>query len=301
VFFNHGSGSTDAQHTAGQAPVFLKHGYSFLYLCRRDQGLSAGQAPFMLDLLQSEEATKDKRARQHLQFILVIGDTLDDASAALSSLRSLAGIDSHRVAMVGHSFGGQLTLFAAERDATVHGVVTFAAAANSWGHSVELRERTQQLPSLLYRDPAAFGRSPLQLVSHPSGSWLAPETKRRHGMNRQIGQGCIFFRLSVVSTFVTAVSADGLSTSGWPGTSNEGNFYEATRLPIADIFGLHLACATHAIPLNFPKRRVLAEIDTFLARRSVYALRRSVPRSNSIDVAWWNHFRQPIVDSNEGC
>jgi dienelactone hydrolase len=150
VLFNHGSGSTDAQHTAGQtmaeaaatlAPVFLKHGYAFLYLCRRGQGLSAGQAPFMRDLLQREEATKDKQARQHLQFILVTGDQLDDASAALSSLKSQAGIDSHRVAMVGHSFGGQLALFAAERDATVRGVVTFAAAANSWGRSVELRER----------------------------------------------------------------------------------------------------------------------------------------------------------------
>jgi carboxymethylenebutenolidase len=53
VLFNHGSGAQDAQHTAGQtmaeaaanlAPLFLKHGYAFLYLCRRGQGLSADQA-----------------------------------------------------------------------------------------------------------------------------------------------------------------------------------------------------------------------------------------------------------------
>src|SRR5215472_5237686 len=74
VLFNHGSGAEDAQHTAGQtmaeaaanlAPVFLKHGYAFFYLCRRGQGLSADQAPFMQDLLKREEATKGKPARQH--------------------------------------------------------------------------------------------------------------------------------------------------------------------------------------------------------------------------------------------
>ena len=69
VLFNHGSGAADAQHTAGQtmaeaaatlAPLFLKHGYAFFYLCRRGQGLSADQAPFMQDLLQREESAKGK-------------------------------------------------------------------------------------------------------------------------------------------------------------------------------------------------------------------------------------------------
>src|SRR5215469_8216375 len=44
IFFNHGSGAEDPQHTAGRtmaeaasdlAPVFVKHGYAFFYLCRR--------------------------------------------------------------------------------------------------------------------------------------------------------------------------------------------------------------------------------------------------------------------------
>jgi dienelactone hydrolase len=130
-----------AEAAANLAPVFLKHGYAFLYFCRRGQGLSADQAPFMQDILQREEATKDKEARQHMQFILVTGDQLDDASAGVAFVKSLARIDSHRIAVVGHSFGGQLTLFAAERDASVRAVVTFAAAANSWAHSSELRER----------------------------------------------------------------------------------------------------------------------------------------------------------------
>ena len=52
VLFCHGSGGTDADHTAGipiteaaekLAPPFLKQGYAFLYLFRRGQGLSADQ------------------------------------------------------------------------------------------------------------------------------------------------------------------------------------------------------------------------------------------------------------------
>src|SRR4030095_17257171 len=90
VLFNHGSGAADAQHTAGQtmaeaaanlAPIFLKHGYAFFYLCRRVQGVSADEAPFMQDLLKREEAAKGKEARQHLHYVLVTGEQLDDSLA----------------------------------------------------------------------------------------------------------------------------------------------------------------------------------------------------------------------------
>lgn len=149
VLFNHGSGA-DAQHTAGQtmaeaaanlAPVFLKHGYAFLYLCRRGQGLSADQAPFMQDLLQREEEAKGKEARQHLNYILATTDQLDDSLAALSFLKTAPGIDAKRVAIVGHSFGGMLTLLDAERDSAIRAEVTFGAGANSWRGSPELRQR----------------------------------------------------------------------------------------------------------------------------------------------------------------
>ncbi|MGH9714845.1 MAG: alpha/beta hydrolase family protein [Candidatus Acidiferrales bacterium] len=150
VLFNHGSGEVDAAHTAGMpiteaaerlAPTFVKHGYAFLYLFRRGQGLSADQAPFLQDVLRKEEATKGKQARQHLQFILLTTDQLDDVLAALSFLKEAPGIDSHRIALAGHSFGGQLTLLAAETDSSVRAAVTFGAAANSWERSLELRER----------------------------------------------------------------------------------------------------------------------------------------------------------------
>ncbi len=150
VLFNHGSGGVDAATTAGMpindaaeklAPLFLKHGYAFLCLFRRGQGLSADQAPFMQDLLTREEAAKGKEVRKHLQFILLTTDQLDDVSAALSFLKTVPGIDAKRIAVAGHSFGGQLTLLVAERDSAVRAAVTFGAAANSWQGSPELRER----------------------------------------------------------------------------------------------------------------------------------------------------------------
>lgn len=150
LLFNHGSGDADAAHTAGMtmieaaetlAPVFLKHGYAFLYLFRRGQGLSADQGPFMQDLLQRQEAAEGKEARQHLQFILLTTDHFSDVMAALSFLKTAPGIDAHRIAVAGHSFGGQLALLVAERDTRLRAVVTFAAAAGSWERSPELRER----------------------------------------------------------------------------------------------------------------------------------------------------------------
>jgi carboxymethylenebutenolidase len=150
VLFNHGSGGTDANHTAGLTmteaaerlgPLFVKHGYAFLYPCRRGHGLSADQAPYMQDLLNREEAARGQEARQHLQFILATTDHLDDVLAALSYLKSAPPIDSDRIAVAGHSFGGQLTLLAAERDRTLRAAFTFGAAAASWDRSPELRER----------------------------------------------------------------------------------------------------------------------------------------------------------------
>jgi carboxymethylenebutenolidase len=150
VLFCHGSGGADAGHTAGLpiteageklAPLFLKHGYAFMYLFRRGQGLSADQGPFMQNILQHEETAKGKEARQHLQFVLASTDHLDDVMAGLSFLKAAPAIDAKRVAISGHSFGGQLTLLAAERDNTLRAAVAFAAAANSWERSSELRER----------------------------------------------------------------------------------------------------------------------------------------------------------------
>jgi dienelactone hydrolase len=174
VLFVHGSG-TDALHTSGfaiteaaerLAPTFTKHGYAFLYLFRRGQGLSADQGFFMQDLLQREKDTKGEEARKHLQFVLLTTDHLDDVTAGLSSLKSLPGVDSRRIALVGHSFGGQLTLLAAERDSTLRAAVTFSAAASSWDSSSEVREsmltavRNSTVPTMLLHAENDYSTAP---------------------------------------------------------------------------------------------------------------------------------------------
>ena len=187
VLFNHGSGGADSDHTAGMpitqsanilAPFFIKHGYAFLYPFRRGHGPSASQAPFMQDVLRREEESKGKDARQHLQFVLLTTDQLDDVMAALAFLKTMPEIDSHRIAVAGNSFGGQLTLLAAERDKTVRAAITFAAAAGSWERSPELRER---LISAIHNTNAAV------MLTHAendfgttAGSALAAELKRLH-------------------------------------------------------------------------------------------------------------------------
>ena len=187
VLFNHGSGGADAAHTAGPpiteaaeklAPLFLKHGYAFLYLFRRGQGLSADQGALMQDILKREEAMKGKEARQHLQFVLTTTDHLDDVMAALSFLKTAPAIDAKRLAIVGHSFGGQLALLAAERDNTVRAAVTFAAAAGSWERSPELRERLRAAvekttaPIMLIQAANDYSTAPSQE--------LADELRRLH-------------------------------------------------------------------------------------------------------------------------
>jgi cephalosporin-C deacetylase-like acetyl esterase len=89
------------------APFFIKHGYAFLYPFRGGHGSSASQAPFMQDVLRREEESKGKDARRHLQFVLLTTDQLDDAMAALAFLKTVPGIDPQRVAVAGHSFGGE--------------------------------------------------------------------------------------------------------------------------------------------------------------------------------------------------
>ena len=150
ILFNHGSGADDAQHTAGRtmaeaasdlAPVFLRHGYAFFYLCRRGQGLSANQGQFTQDLLKQAEA-EGADARQRLHYRLITGSQLDDALAGLAFLKAAPDVDRKRIAIVGHSFGGMLTLLSGDHDNTIRAEVAFAAGANSWHASKELRERT---------------------------------------------------------------------------------------------------------------------------------------------------------------
>jgi dienelactone hydrolase len=153
VLFSHGSAPDSANSANGRrdtrtrergaallGPIFARHGYVFLYLFRRGAGLSAGQGSYSGDLRAAELAANGPEAHDRLQVRLLEGDELSDAFAGLRYLRSLREVDARRVAVVGHSFGGSLTLLIAEHDSTLRAAIAFASAAGSW-RSAPLRER----------------------------------------------------------------------------------------------------------------------------------------------------------------
>jgi len=75
------------------------------------------------------------------RFLQVTGSQLDDALAGLAFLKTVPSVDPKRIAIVGHSFGGMLTLLSVEHDSDILAEVSFAAGAKSWHASQELRQR----------------------------------------------------------------------------------------------------------------------------------------------------------------
>ena len=150
ILVNHGSGRTREELERlgpyeGQAealgPVFARHGYIFLFLFRQGVGLSADQGTSAVDLMNNEFAAHGQQARNALQLRLLEGRELSAAAAGLAFLRGLPDVNARRVAIVGHSFGGSLTILQAEKEPGVRAVVIFSAAGYSWDRSPELRER----------------------------------------------------------------------------------------------------------------------------------------------------------------
>jgi pimeloyl-ACP methyl ester carboxylesterase len=150
ILLNHGSGRSPEelkrfgpyeQNPEVLGPVFTRHGYLLLYLFRRGVGPSAGQGANAVDLMNREAAAHGTAARNTLQMELLQNREMGDARAALGLLRRLPGVDSRSIALIGHSFGGSLTILMAEREPDVKAVVVVSASGYSWDRSPELRDR----------------------------------------------------------------------------------------------------------------------------------------------------------------
>lgn len=150
VLLNHGSGRTREElERLGPyerqadilGPVFARHGYVFLYLFRRGVGLSADQGRNAVELMNREFATHGQEARNALQVRLLENGDMTDALSGLAFLRARPEVDARDVAVIGHSFGGSLTLLLAEREPDLRAVVVFSGAGYSWDRSAELRDR----------------------------------------------------------------------------------------------------------------------------------------------------------------
>src|SRR5579864_845704 len=150
ILLNHGSGRTPEElkqlgpyekQADLLGPVFTRHGYVFLYLFRRGVGLSADQGSNAVDLMNKESAAHGPEGRNALQMKLLENGDMTDALAGLKFLRALPDVDNNRVAVIGHSFGGSLTVLLAEREPKLRAVIIFSGTGYSWDRSPELRER----------------------------------------------------------------------------------------------------------------------------------------------------------------
>ena len=145
VLFNHGSYTTDdplqPSEPTSIGPVFARHGYVLLWLYRQGAGLSRGQGILDGDQMTRARQAEGVEGRNRVQLQLLEGEQMNEADAALARLRTRSDVDTRRIGVVGHSFGGSLSLLMAARDPTIRAAVIFGGAAASWDQSPALRER----------------------------------------------------------------------------------------------------------------------------------------------------------------
>ena len=107
---------------------------------------------------------------------------LEDARAGLAVLRGLPDVDRRRIAVVGHSYGGSLSLLLAASEPELRAVVDFAGAANSWSKSQILRERLLAAVDRLSA-PVFFIHAANDFSTAP-GELLAAEMEKRRKPHR---------------------------------------------------------------------------------------------------------------------
>jgi dienelactone hydrolase len=131
VVYNHGSEAMPGDRR-DEAVFFVPHGFVLFVPHRRGQGRSGDVGEYIGRLSGSARVVDELVAQT------------DDIMAAVEYVRALPYVDPARVAVAGCSFGGIVSLFAAERGTGVQAVVDFAGGAMSWGRSSELQARMKQ-------------------------------------------------------------------------------------------------------------------------------------------------------------
>ncbi len=121
--------------------IFAAQGYVTFFPCRRGVGLSAGQGVAVMEQLRREGLRDRDSAFGARATELLTTTQLEDVRAAIGAVRARADVDPSRVAVTGTSYGGILTLLAAEADSTLRAAVAFAPAAMNWGWNSPLRDR----------------------------------------------------------------------------------------------------------------------------------------------------------------
>jgi dienelactone hydrolase len=147
VIFCHGSYETDdttydpVQNVSILGQVFAQKGYLFLGILRRGVGLSRTQGVNSADLMAKAFKENGQEGRNKVQLEHLETDQLQDMLAGLSFLRKRKDVDTKRIVIMGHSFGGSLALLVAEHEPGLKAAVVFSGAGYSWDRSPQLRMR----------------------------------------------------------------------------------------------------------------------------------------------------------------
>jgi dienelactone hydrolase len=171
IVFLHGANGADQQAVETIGQTFASKGYLLFFPFRRGLGPSAGQGEAVLDRINREVKTQGEQARMPLTIELLTTEQMDDVVAAIRYVRSHQDVDSSRVAIYGHSFGGMLGLFAAERGLGIRAVVASATAAQNWARGPDLQSRLRlaarnaQSPVFFFQAANDFDITPTEALA----------------------------------------------------------------------------------------------------------------------------------------
>jgi dienelactone hydrolase len=136
VIYNHGSrtqGERDERPFAYVGSMLTASGYVVVVPERRGYGKSDGQT-------FGEAVGEDRGPR----FVARVQDETGDVLAAVEYVKSLPYADSTRVGLMGWSFGGIISIFAASRSSAFRVVVDQAGAALTWDHSPAMQRELKE-------------------------------------------------------------------------------------------------------------------------------------------------------------
>lgn len=132
LVFIHGSSHGPVNPATEMARYFTGHGYAFFVLHRRGHGDSTGTN---LDFPTCTGCTPTQAHLQELGYQQKQTFEVKQAIKDMLTLKNSAAaklIDPAQVAFMGHSYGGDITLFSDELDLGQQTAVSIAAASESW-------------------------------------------------------------------------------------------------------------------------------------------------------------------------
>jgi dienelactone hydrolase len=125
-----------AHDTCRIARFFVDRGYIFFVPQRRGTGMSTGvYVSDWIDSLASKEGTEVALAMVGPKLM----EQTEDVNEAVKFIARSVGADKNRIAVMGHSYGGMVSLFSAIKLKNIRAAVDSAGGGLSWDGNLQLR------------------------------------------------------------------------------------------------------------------------------------------------------------------